>query len=149
MLHVMLDLYGCNPELLADEVFLREVLEEYPNRIDMTKVGPAELRYIKTSSPLDDGYSGFVIIATSHVSLHAWAPYKMVNIDVFSCEEFSVQDVVTFACETFQTQDVEVHAVKRATRSPRISSREQQSGRMTDALPFLVEALPDEQLSAF
>jgi S-adenosylmethionine decarboxylase len=148
MLHVMLDLYGCNPELLANEAFLRGVLEEYPERIKMLKVGPAELRYIKTSSPLDDGYSGFVIIATSHVSLHAWAPYRMINIDVFSCEDFSVKDVVAFACETFQTQDVEVHAVERATRSPRVSSHAQQSGRKTDALPFLVEALHQEQLSA-
>lgn len=125
MLHLMLDLYGCNPDMLADEALLRGVLEEYPNRIDMVKVGPAELRYIKTSSPLDDGYSGFAIIATSHVSLHAWAPYRMINIDVFSCEEFSVEAVVAFACETFQSNDVEVHVVRRATRSPRISPREQ------------------------
>jgi S-adenosylmethionine decarboxylase len=134
MLHVMLDLYGCNPDLLANETLLREVLEEYPNRINMVKVGPAELRYIKTSSPLDDGYSGFAIIATSHVSLHAWAPYRMLNIDVFSCEEFSVEAVVAFACETFQTTDVEVHSVRRATRSPRLSPRELPSARITDAL---------------
>lgn len=135
MLHVTLDLYGCKPELLADEAFLRDILEEYPDRIKMVKVGPAELRYIKTSNPLDDGYSGFVIIATSHVSLHAWAPYRMVNIDVFSCEEFSVEDVVAFACQRFQTRDVEVHQIRRATRSPRISSREQQHSRTTDAFP--------------
>jgi S-adenosylmethionine decarboxylase len=126
MLHVTLDLYGCNPALLADETFLRGILEEYPERIKMVKVGPAELRYIKTSNPLDDGYSGFVIIATSHVSLHAWAPYRMVNIDVFSCEEFSVADVVAFACQRFQTGDVEVHEIRRASRSPRVSAREQQ-----------------------
>lgn len=147
MLHVMLDLYGCNPELLANEAFLRNVLEEYPERINMTKVGPAELRYIKTSSPLDDGYSGFVIIATSHVSLHAWAPYQMINIDVFSCEDFSIKEVVAFACETFQTQDVEVHAVERATRSPRVSSRGQLSDRMTDRLSFLTETRRDEHVS--
>jgi len=140
----MLDLYGCNPELLADEAFLRSVLEEYPDRINMVKVGPAEVRYIQTSSPLDDGYSGFVIIATSHVSLHAWAPYRMINLDVFSCEDFSINDVVDFACKTFQTQDVEVHAVERATRSPRVSSR--QPGRMVDALSLQAEALQDEQL---
>jgi len=126
MLHITLDLYGCNPDLLSDEAFLRGILEEYPDRIHMVKVGPAELRYIKTSNPLDDGYSGFVIIATSHVSLHAWAPYRMVNIDVFSCEEFVVADVVAFACQSFQTTDVEVHEIRRATRSPRISPREPQ-----------------------
>jgi S-adenosylmethionine decarboxylase len=123
MLHVMLDLYGCSPDLLANEDFLRHVLETYPERIGMQKVGPVELRYIKTSNPLDDGYSGFAIIATSHCSLHAWAPYGMVNLDIFSCEAFEVAEVIAFACKAFQTNDVEVHEVERATRSPRISAR--------------------------
>ncbi len=146
MLHVTLDLYGCNPELLADEAFLRGVLETYPERIDMVKVGPAELRYIKTSNPLDDGYSGFAIIATSHVSLHAWAPYRMVNIDVFSCEEFSVEEVIAYACEVFQTRDVEVNAIRRATRSPRISSRVQTYDRMLETPVPLFEERLEERL---
>ncbi len=124
MLHVMIDLYHCRPEILQDEVFLHRVLEDYPDFIGMDKVSPAVLRDIKTSNPLDDGFSGFVIIATSHVSLHAWPPYGMVNLDIFSCEEFSVHQVVQFAKTRFQTEDVEVHAVERATRSPRISPRQ-------------------------
>jgi S-adenosylmethionine decarboxylase len=123
MLHVMLDLYGCNAELLADEALLRQVLDEYPTRISMVKVSPVELRHIKTSNPLDDGFSGFVIIATSHISLHAWPPYGMVNIDIFSCEDFDVQETVTYARMMFQTDDVEVHAVERALRSPRMSTK--------------------------
>lgn len=124
MLHVMLDLYGCNPGLLENEAYLRQVLDQYPTRIEMQKVGPVELRYIETSNPLDNGYSGFVIIATSHVSLHAWAPYGMVNLDIFSCEDFSVADVVAFARRAFQTNDIEVHVVERAARSPRVSTRQ-------------------------
>jgi S-adenosylmethionine decarboxylase len=123
MQHVMLDLYGCSPRLLENEGFLRQVLDQYPTRIGMQKVGPVELRYIKTSNPLDDGYSGFVIIATSHVSLHAWAPYGMVNLDIFSCEDFDVADVVAFARQMFQTNDMEMHEIERATRSPRIAMR--------------------------
>jgi S-adenosylmethionine decarboxylase len=119
MQHVMIDLYGCNPELLANEVFLRKVLDDYPERIGMEKVSPVDLRYITTSNPLDSGLSGFVIIATSHISLHAWPSYGMVNMDIFSCEVFDVQDTVAFACATFQTNDVEVHTVERAQRSPR------------------------------
>jgi len=69
MQHVMLDLYGCSPSLLENEAFLRDVLDQYPTHIGMQKVGPIELRYIETNNPLDDGFSGFVIIATSHVSL--------------------------------------------------------------------------------
>src|SRR6059058_5583763 len=122
MLHVMLDLYGCNAKLLANEALLRQVLDEYPNRIGMEKASPVELRDIKTSNPLDYGFSGFVIIATSHVSLHAWPPYGMVNLDIFSCEDFSVDDVVAFASTRFRTNNIEIHAVERATRSPRIST---------------------------
>ena len=66
---------------------------------------------------------GFVIIATSHISLHAWAPYRMVNMDIFSCEDFDVAEVVAFARKLFQTDDVEMHVVERATRSPRISTK--------------------------
>jgi S-adenosylmethionine decarboxylase len=123
MIHVMLDLYGCKPQLLANEALLRQVLDEYPNRIGMEKVSPVELRDITTSNPLDDGFSGFVIIATSHVSLHAWPPYGMVNIDVFSCEDFDVNDTIAFARQMFQTNDVEVHVVERALRSPRLLTK--------------------------
>ena len=123
MQHVMLDLYECSPSLLENEAFLRDVLDRYPTHIGMQKVGPVELRYIETNNPLDDGFSGFVIIATSHVSLHAWAPYRMVNMDIFSCEDFDVVEVVAFARKLFQTDDVEVHVVHRATRSLRISTK--------------------------
>jgi S-adenosylmethionine decarboxylase len=123
MLHVMLDLYGCNAELLADEALLRQVLNEYPTRIGMVKVSPVELRDIKTSNPLDDGFSGFVIIATSHISLHAWPPYGMVNIDIFSCEDFDAQETIIYAQTMFQTDEVEIHAVERALRSPRMSTK--------------------------
>jgi len=120
----MIDLYGCDPDLLANASFLRRVLDEYPGRIGMEKVSPVVLRDIKTNNPLDDGFSGFVIIATSHVSLHAWPPYGMVNIDIFSCEEFSVEETVAIACSKFRSDDVEVHVVERAQRSPRISTRQ-------------------------
>ena len=126
MQHVMLDLYGCRAALLEDEAFLRTVLDEYPTSINMDKVGPVELRFIKTSSPIDDGFSGFAIIATSHVSLHAWPPYGMVNLDIFSCEPFDVSAVLWFGTTKFQTQDVELHVVERATRSPRVSTRQRQ-----------------------
>jgi len=122
MRHVLLDLYGCDPRLLADEAHLRRVLDEYPARIGMEKVSSVELRDIQTSNPLDDGYSGFVIIATSHVSLHAWPPYRMINIDIFSCNEFDEDVVINFARAMFNPADIEVQSIHRATRSPRPST---------------------------
>ena len=138
MHHVMLDLYGCSATLLADEAFLRRVLDEYPDCIGMEKVSTVELRFIGTSNPFDDGLSGFVILASSHCSLHAWPSYSMVNIDIFSCEPFDEAAVVRFAMATFQTEDGEVHAVERALRSPRLPYAKRSLGGAAVSCPSVI-----------
>src|SRR5438270_7500612 len=119
LVHLMLELYDCDRELLSNEPLLRHVLDEYPARVGMEKVSPVHLYDIETSNPLDAGMSGFVIIAQSHISLHAWPEYGEVDIDICSCKEFSQEDAIAFAQEMFQTDDVEAHFVRRATRSLR------------------------------
>ncbi len=119
MQHVMIDLYQIDPARLTDRALLLKVLSEYPGEIGMEAAGPPVLRDITTSTPLDDGMSGFTIIYTSHCSLHAWPEYGMVNLDVFSCNSFETERAVAFAKAMFATEDAEVHVVERATRSPR------------------------------
>ena len=123
MQHVTIDLYHVDPTLLTNRTHLLSVLSEYPGEIGMQAAGLPELRDICTSNPLDDGMSGYQIICTSHVSLHAWPPYGMVNLDIFSCEEFNTEHAIAYAKERFATEDVEVHVIERATRSPRSSIR--------------------------
>jgi S-adenosylmethionine decarboxylase len=119
LVHLMLELYGCNREVLTNEPLLRRVLDEYPGRVDMEKVSPVHLYDIETSNPLDAGMSGFVVIAQSHISMHAWPEYGEVDIDICSCKEFSQEDAIAFAKEVFQTEDIETHFVVRANRSLR------------------------------
>jgi S-adenosylmethionine decarboxylase len=119
LVHLMLELYGCDRKILEDEPLLRRVLDEYPARVDMEKVSPVHLYDIETSNPLDAGMSGFVVIAQSHISLHAWPEYGEVDIDICSCKEFSQEDAIAFAKEVFRTDDVEAHFVVRANRSLR------------------------------
>ncbi len=119
LVHLMLELYGCDRQILSDESLVRGVLEEYPARVDMQTVSPVHLYQIETSNPLDAGLSGFVVIAQSHISLHAWPEYGEVDIDICSCKEFSQEDAISFARQMFQTNDVEAHFVVRGTRSLR------------------------------
>jgi S-adenosylmethionine decarboxylase len=119
LVHLMLELYNCDRALLSNEPLIRRVLDEFPGRVDMEKVSPVHLYDIETSNPLDAGLSGFVVIAQSHISLHAWPEYGEVDIDICSCKEFSQEDAIAFAKEMFQTDDVESHFVVRATRSLR------------------------------
>ena len=74
LVHLMLELYGCDRQLLENESLVRRALDEYPARVDMEKVSPVHLYQIETSNPLDAGLSGFVVIAQSHISLliYSW-----------------------------------------------------------------------------
>jgi S-adenosylmethionine decarboxylase len=119
LVHLMLELYGCDRHILSDEALVKNVLEEYPTRVEMEKVSPVHLYQIETSNPLDAGLSGFVVIAQSHISLHAWPEYGEVDIDICSCKEFSQEDAIAFAKQMFQTDDIEAHFVVRGTRSLR------------------------------
>jgi S-adenosylmethionine decarboxylase len=119
LVHLMLELYGCDRHILSDESLVKRVLEEYPARVEMEKVSPVHLYQIETANPLDAGLSGFVVIAQSHISLHAWPEYGEVDIDICSCKEFSQEEAITFAKQMFRTDDVEVHFVVRGTRSLR------------------------------
>jgi len=132
LVHLMLELYNIEREILSNEPLIRRVLDEYPSRVGMEKVSPVHLYDIETSNPLDAGLSGFVVIAQSHVSLHAWPEYGEVDIDICSCKEFSQEDAIAFAKEIFQTDDVEAHFVVRATRSLRPS--EPDPARLEQAL---------------
>jgi S-adenosylmethionine decarboxylase len=132
LVHLMLELYNIEREILSNEPLIRRVLDEYPSRVGMEKVSPVHLYDIETSNPLDAGLSGFVVIAQSHVSLHAWPEYGEVDIDICSCKEFSQEDAIAFAKEIFLTDDVEAHFVVRATRSLRPS--EPDPARLEQAL---------------
>lgn len=119
LVHLMLELYGCNRQLLENEALIRRALDDYPGRVGMEKVSPVHLYQIETSNPLDAGLSGFVVIAQSHISLHAWPEYGEVDIDICSCKDFSQEEAIAFAEEMFQTRDVESHFVVRGSRSLR------------------------------
>src|SRR5256884_6308879 len=122
LVHLMLELYGCNRELLSNEAVVRRALDEYPARVGMEKVSPVPLYNIETSNPLDAGLSGFVVIAQSHISLHAWPEYGEVDIDICSCKEFSQEEAIAFAREIFHADDIESHFVVRGNPSLRPAS---------------------------
>ena len=118
--HLMFELYGCESQRLQDPTLLSTFLEKLPPLIDMTAVSPVHLYDIKECTDEEDnGLSGFVIIAQSHVSVHAWPPYHELDVDICSCQPFDYDVAVRYAKDLFGAQDVEIHTVDRAHRSER------------------------------
>jgi len=87
-MHLLMDGYCDDKELLQDEGFLRNLLSEYPGRIGMTRISePLVIRY-DDCVPEEWGISGFVFLAESHIAIHTFVERGFVNIDVFSCKDF-------------------------------------------------------------
>lgn len=93
-MHLIIDGFGSNRELLESEDLVYQFLDDYPAQIGMTKVAPPHVfRYIG-SKPQDWGISGLVIIAESHISIHTFPERCYVNIDVFSCKDFDAEQAI-------------------------------------------------------
>ena len=92
--HLMLDGYGCDKKKLQDLNLIYRILDELPSRIGMTKIMPPYV--FRHGDPADKAYgvSGFVLIAESHISVHTFPQRRFLNVDVFSCEPFDVENAV-------------------------------------------------------
>jgi S-adenosylmethionine decarboxylase len=77
--HIIAELYGVSSELIAKEETVRHIVEEVVNEAGLTKVGSV----YKQFNP--HGVTGIVLISESHVSIHTWPEYELVNLDVFTC----------------------------------------------------------------
>src|SRR4051794_4024876 len=101
-MHLTIDGYGGNPELLNNESLVRELLDRYPGEISMTKISvPYVVQYDGGEKPEDKGVTGFVIIAESHISIHTFPERGYVWLDVFSCKDFDSDGATDIIVNTF------------------------------------------------
>jgi len=66
------------------------------------------------------GYSGFVMIVESHISIHTFPKKKFVSIDAYTCrDEMDKDTAVKYFKEMFDLEDTEVRFFKRGLKFPR------------------------------
>ena len=112
-MHLIIDGYTGNKQILQDEMFLRDALETVPDLIGMTKISePFVFRYLG-DKPEEWGYSGFVFIAESHISFHTFVERNYINIDVFSCRDFDTDTAIEHLTEKFQLARYKTYLVNR------------------------------------
>lgn len=122
--HLMLDGYGGVPERLNDRALVLFCLNELPVRLDMKKLSEPEVYWAKGNGGKDPGgWSGFVVIQESHISIHTFPGRKFVSVDVYTCkngmDRVFIED---FFREQFLLTDAEIQFVKRGTRYPEKNS---------------------------
>ncbi len=77
--HLLLELKGCDKEVLNDVSFLRSTMLAAARECGATVLGESFHQF----SP--QGVSGVVIIAESHLFIHTWPEYDYAAADIFTC----------------------------------------------------------------
>lgn len=112
-MHLIIDGYTSNKQILQDEMFLRQALFDIPDLVHMTRITePFIFRYVG-DKPQDWGYSGFVFIAESHISFHTFVEQNYMNIDVFSCLDFDTDNAIDQLTQKFELEKYKTYLVNR------------------------------------
>ena len=127
--HLLIDAGATNVEALLDLSIGTSCLTEIANRISMTIVMPAtgvqfpfdESR--KDTSGEDDtfdgemdqqsGYSAFVLLAESHISIHTFPESNLLTFDCFSCAAFDSTVALQVLEEVYGVCDGRVQVIQR------------------------------------
>lgn len=112
-MHLIVDGFECNYEELSDPERVRNLLDSYPDAIDMTKITEPKVHIYHGPKPEDWGVSGFVIIAESHISVHTFPERRHINIDVFSCKEFDTEKAISELKQVFNMPRIRSWALDR------------------------------------
>jgi S-adenosylmethionine decarboxylase len=125
--HLTIDGYGGNPEKLNDKALVLKCLTELPEKIGTQIIGGPEVYFAEEGGSKDPGgWSGFVVIAESHISIHTFPKRCFVSADVYTCNTESLDQalVTDYFKNAFDLTDVEVNVIKRGTRYPSCNLRE-------------------------
>ena len=118
---LVLDLYGCNKEKLADQKFIYRLLDGLPTHIGMTKIADPHLIYYEGQEGSFDkgGLSGFVLIAESHIAIHTFVEQEHAFIDIFSCKDFDIEKAEKLLTEQLEAKKVEKQVFSRGREFPK------------------------------
>jgi S-adenosylmethionine decarboxylase len=121
--HLIFDGYGCSYTTLNSEEACKRILENIVKLAQMHKL--IEPILIEASSNMDlggkdpGGYTGFVIIQESHISIHTFAKRGFVTIDVYSCKEFPTEDVINYLIQELEPKDYDILSMERGLKYPK------------------------------
>ena len=95
--HLMLDMYHCAPETLNSRELVLNILNTLPGEIDMRILAKPVVKLAQPNGKKDaGGWSGFVMIHESHITIHTFIKRGFVTIDIYSCAPFDAKFLVSF-----------------------------------------------------
>lgn len=118
--HFMLDGYGGTYENLNNRELVFESLTQLPSLLGMKRLSDAYVFKAEDNAIRDPGgWSGIVVIAESHISVHTFPKRGFVSVDVYTCKNGMDCDFISsYFKDKFGLKELELNFVKRGTKYP-------------------------------
>lgn len=88
-IHIIIDVWGA--ERLGNLDFIQHVLEEAALSTGATIIGS---NFHSFGEGIDEGVTGVVLLAESHMSCHTWPEKKFAAFDIFTCGKCDPENAV-------------------------------------------------------
>jgi len=116
----MIDGYGCEFKALQDKALMSDIMKKIANNEKMKMlIEPKIVEAFNNDKGDHGGYSGFVIIQESHISIHTFPHVGFVSIDVYTCRgNMNIGQIIDILRLAYSIKDMEVHIQNRGLLYP-------------------------------
>lgn len=101
--HLKLNCKICDNKRIDDIKYIRTILLRLIDKIGMELLTTPVLVRAKKGEP--DGITGFIVITTSHISIHTFTKENMFFLDIFSCKKFDYDKASDFIIDAFSVKN--------------------------------------------
>jgi S-adenosylmethionine decarboxylase len=127
--HLIADMYGVEPNRLADAGFLRDVLAEATRASGLRPIAePVVVPFAARSGCATSGVTGFILLAESHIALHTYPEHGFAGVDVFTCGAAADPWAVVRVFQE-RLQPARVETVEHVRGKEAVGSRQGAGGR--------------------
>lgn len=118
--HLTIDGYDGDQRKLNDKDLILKCLNELPEVLGMNKLAEPQVYFVPDYKGKDPGgWSGFVVITESHISIHTFPKRGFLSADVYSCKNgMNAKFIVAYFKKQFSLKNIETNLIKRGTLYP-------------------------------
>lgn len=118
-LHLTFDGYKGDFAVLNNGKKVLNFMDSLVKKLGMKKlIGPYVVHAKENDFKDPGGYTGFVVIQESHISVHTFPKRGFVSIDVYSCTDFDYKSAASFTKKFFKIKSAETYVIVRGRRYP-------------------------------
>ncbi len=116
--HLMIDGYEGNEDLLNDREIVLRCLVELPKMMGMKSLSAPEVYRAESNGGKDPGgWTGFVVIQESHISIHTFPKRGFLSTDVYTCKNgLDTKSIIEYFKNTFVLGNIETNFLKRGLK---------------------------------